>query len=598
MPRRIILFLGALAGLARVLYLLFAIPNYIPDKDADQYMQLARAFSNGDGLSIQWPFAYVHPSAFRPPLYPALLGSLFSATGSSVIYAQILNIAIGIGVVLLCALLANQIWGREAGIVAGGIAALSPALIANDATVLAEPLSLLLLLATWWYLIRARPLLAAISLGLLMLTKPSAQLLALFLIAWVVWQFGWRRALRFSAVTLLVILPWIIRNELLIGEPTLNTSNGFNVSARYSEFSENGRDFADAYSDNRFDPYVYLTGDDAAWDKALLKLGTTNFRAHPEIILNVTKRNFLSWFEIDSFRNDLAEKFDGRNMEVRNNTFWLIWPITIIGTVGLVLTLRRRGALLILGSAVLIMATSLFSIVAPRLRSPFDLAMYLGCGAAWAIWRVRKNPSAVASLRDKRRDPLAPSAQSATSPPQSLSPRFWPVIGALLVFIFCSSYLLRERVISDARSGVGKAIDSTAMETKRLQSEYPVTRANALKFNPTTGIAALKNLDRELHLNAPRLRGSEGARASRAALAVRESLVEARVLGAQIAFVAIESDRRGVPFSLAAVRKRYMTLTLAQNAGLPSFDALISGKAIQDASDAIRKAHDSLSSSN
>ena len=122
MPRRIIIFLGVLAGLVRVLYLLLAIPNYIPDKDADQYMQLARAFSNGDGLSIQWPFAYVHPSAFRPPLYPALLGSLFSATGSSVICAQILNIGIGIGVVLLCALLANQIWGREAGIVAGGIA--------------------------------------------------------------------------------------------------------------------------------------------------------------------------------------------------------------------------------------------------------------------------------------------------------------------------------------------------------------------------------------------------------------------------------------------------------------------------------------------
>lgn len=79
---------------------------------------------------------------------------------------------------------------------------------------------------------------------------------------------------------------------------------------------------------------------------------------------------------------------------------------------------------------------------------------------------------------------------------------------------------------------------------------------------------------------------------------MRESLVEARVLGAQIAFVAIESDRRGVPFSLAAVRKRYINLTLAQNAGLPSFDVLISGKAIQDASDAIRKAHDTLSSSN
>ncbi|MBJ7514112.1 MAG: hypothetical protein JHC94_07305 [Acidimicrobiia bacterium] len=167
-----------------------------------------------------------------------------------------------------------------------------------------------------------------------------------------------------------------------------------------------------------------------------------------------------------------------------------------------------------------------------------------------------------------------------------------------MVFIFCSSYLLRERVISDARSGVGKAIDSTAMETKRLQSEYPVTEANALEFNPTAGITALENLERELHLNAPRLRGSEGASASRAALAVRESLVEARVLGAQIAFVAIDSDRRGVPFSLVAVRKRYTNLTLASNAGLPSFDVVLSGKAIRDASDAIRKAHDSLSSSN
>ena len=48
MPRRIIIFLGVLAGLVRVLYLLLAIPNYIPDKDADQY--LAKVYHNGYNL--------------------------------------------------------------------------------------------------------------------------------------------------------------------------------------------------------------------------------------------------------------------------------------------------------------------------------------------------------------------------------------------------------------------------------------------------------------------------------------------------------------------------------------------------------------------
>ena len=49
------------------------------------------------------------------------------------------------------------------------------------------------------------------------------------LAVWVVFRVGWKKMLLFVVVAGLVVTPWVIRNWVQIGTPTITTSNGFNL---------------------------------------------------------------------------------------------------------------------------------------------------------------------------------------------------------------------------------------------------------------------------------------------------------------------------------------------------------------------------------
>ena len=260
---------GVLALGARLLYMVLVIPDYLPDSDAKQYELLAKSVTRGGGLAIAFPFTFLHASAFRPPLYPALLGGVWAVTGTSVFAGQILNVVLGCTAVVLAAVLAGRVGGRQAAIATGVVASLFPPLIANDTTLLSEPLSLVILLSVVLLLVDRRIEWAALASGLLMLTRPSAQAFAVVLTLWIVWRLGWRDALRFAALALLVVAPWVVRNWLTVGEPTLVTSNGFNLAAVYSSQATHAGDFVDPVFDSRFEQERYLHYSEGEWDKTL-----------------------------------------------------------------------------------------------------------------------------------------------------------------------------------------------------------------------------------------------------------------------------------------------------------------------------------------
>ena len=69
-----VLALGAVA--VRLGYLVAFARDYTPRSDANHYQAIAAAFANGNGISAPFPFTYLHPTAFRPPLFPAVLGAV------------------------------------------------------------------------------------------------------------------------------------------------------------------------------------------------------------------------------------------------------------------------------------------------------------------------------------------------------------------------------------------------------------------------------------------------------------------------------------------------------------------------------------------
>jgi len=376
------------ALLARVLYWVRMSPDYVPLSDAIHYDELAQNIANGMGYAHKFPQLEAHPTAFRPPLYPALLGGLYKVFGAHVVVGRVFSLVLGLGVVLLAYLLVLRIAGWRAAIVTGLLVAVYPPLLANDTFLLTEPLSLLLMLAMLLMLDRHRWVWAGAFCGLLVLSRPSAQFIVVVVAAWVLWQVGWKRALTFVGVTALLVVPWVLRNWIQVGEPVLVSSNGFNLAASYSPQAKESNTFVDPVFDERFAGYRLVMFNEAEWDQAMQDLAIQSLKDDPGQVFRVIGRNTEQYFELDPSLNVNPETSDGRNLAFRDRTLWTFYVVTLVGLFGLVVRVRQPTVLLVLTIAAYFTVSSLVLVAPPRVRAPFDLCCCIGVGLAvdW-VWR-------------------------------------------------------------------------------------------------------------------------------------------------------------------------------------------------------------------
>jgi 4-amino-4-deoxy-L-arabinose transferase-like glycosyltransferase len=396
MSRRDLLLLAAVAATVRIGYNLAFLSDYFPISDANHYHAIASNIAAGRGFAHPFPFADPVPqaTAFRPPLYPGLLGAAYWLFGSHVFVAQVLNVALGTGVVVLVALVGHRYAGRQAAIAAGGLAAVFPPLLANDGPPLSEPLGLALLLGTVLLLGARQTSWAGLTTGLLVLTRPSAQGYAVVLAVWVLWRFGFRHALRFGVLIAVVVAPWLVRNWIQLDSPVLVTSNGFNLAALYSEESLAQGRWLDPVFDERLAEARRGLTSEVAMDEAFRAKAVDSLRAHPLELVERTWANIWNVTEVTPYRQDAAERFDGRNLSFRYATLPVVWATILLGSVGL-WSLRRAPAIgpLVISAVYFFAITLPFSPGAPRLRAPADVALCVGVGALWAATRRRSEGS-------------------------------------------------------------------------------------------------------------------------------------------------------------------------------------------------------------
>jgi 4-amino-4-deoxy-L-arabinose transferase-like glycosyltransferase len=379
----------AVAAAVRLLYLV-SLGDYVPISDAHQYHDLAHNISEGHGLAMTFPSLDLHPTAFRPPLYPYVLAVTLSVFGFEALPGQLLNLALGLVVVVLTYTLGRRLGGDRVGVVAALAVALYPPLVANDVVLLTEPLSLVLLLAAVLALTARRWAWTGVLTGLLVLTRPSAQFLVVVFAAWALWRLGWRRAVGLLAVTAMVVAPWIVRNWVQLDAPVYVTSNGFNLAAMYSGPAQEDRQFVDPVFDVRFDDTALLRWDEVAWSEELQRRGLQGIRDNPRYVARVVRDNVVRYLELDPVANEPAERSDGRNLDVRRATLPVFYVVTVVGWFGLLVHLRRPDVVLVIGVALYFAASSLAFIAVPRLRAPFDLVCCLGVGVAYGWWRDRR----------------------------------------------------------------------------------------------------------------------------------------------------------------------------------------------------------------
>ena len=214
--------------------------------DEIEYHGIALNVLHGHGYSYfrDYGCAKLGPTAYRSPGLPCTLAALYMVFGPHLEAGRVFQALLGTGVVALAWAIAAQLgYGRRAAVLAAlGAAvypyyifcagALYPVLIATFLVALAT----LLLLQGRGRPDALREALAGVSLGAAVLTFGHV-LAAVPLVA--VWTWANKKA-RDShrppiaavvavASCLVVITPWIVRNELAVGDATLSTAVAYNL---------------------------------------------------------------------------------------------------------------------------------------------------------------------------------------------------------------------------------------------------------------------------------------------------------------------------------------------------------------------------------
>jgi len=240
-----------LAGVA-VLLKLDARPGfdeYGYDRRAQGWQAVADDLARGDVAPEHWELAYA--DGFQPPLHPLLMSAVYTADGAGAARARVLSALWSALATPLVYLIARRLADRRVATAAAWLHVLYPTFTFFGASLWAEPLYILLLLAAWERALAARDVAAplaggrtqlrraaaaGLALGLLMLTRPAGlPYLPLLPLAFLGPRRCWRGRRRAAGVmvltAVLAILPWEATLWRQEGRPVLlATGTGFNLA--------------------------------------------------------------------------------------------------------------------------------------------------------------------------------------------------------------------------------------------------------------------------------------------------------------------------------------------------------------------------------
>jgi 4-amino-4-deoxy-L-arabinose transferase-like glycosyltransferase len=204
--------------------------------DEAYYSTLAQLIARGEGFVRPAEFfgqGLSLPTAERPPLFSLALAGLvkLGLTGGD---GRLLGVLTGGGAIVAVGLLGRRLADARAGLVAAGLAALYPTLVAADGALMTESLYGVLaafsLLAAY-RLVEApsapRAIMLGALLGLAALTRGEALLLLPLLLVPLVRRPGGLRAAAVVVVAFaLVLTPWTVRNWIVFDRPVLVATEG------------------------------------------------------------------------------------------------------------------------------------------------------------------------------------------------------------------------------------------------------------------------------------------------------------------------------------------------------------------------------------
>jgi len=293
--------------------------GYRPEHDAFDYDRHARSIAAGDGYPDSGYVVDGGPSALRPPVYPYFLGAVYAVSGDSVDAGRYANVALGGLSVLLLFLIVRRIWGRRAGLVAAALAAVFPPLVLVSRDLLSEPLFIALELGAVLCVLQFRrsgdalrwAAAAGVLCGIGALTRnPGIALVVPIAIgAWMLRPAFRLPSMKAPAVvvacTLLVIVPWTIRNTVDFGRfVPITSSLGFALAGTYNQASLHDDlhpgSFRTPVVTAEYGVLFHTPGIDEGTLDATLRRQALSFAwDHPGYVGEVAGENLLRMFELE-----------------------------------------------------------------------------------------------------------------------------------------------------------------------------------------------------------------------------------------------------------------------------------------------------------
>ncbi|HTR98516.1 MAG TPA: glycosyltransferase family 39 protein [Bacteroidota bacterium] len=274
--------------------LLFAPPLFSDDID---YVAIGKLLARGGGFLLDGS-----STTYRPPGYPYILSLFFRLFGDSLTPVRLAQAACDMVSCLLVFSIGRKLFDDRVGLVAAGIFALSPMQILYVSIMMTETLFTVTFLGVVRICMEnristRRALLGGIVLGAGTLIRPTLLLLpcALFAGRW-----GRRESVRsdlrafllMGAVCLVVLLPWLIRNEEQFGRLTLTSNTGVNF------WIGNHPGASGAYSWPDDNPLAHVDDEFARSDLGM-KLGLEYVRDHPLLVLETLPKKWAHFFAVD-----------------------------------------------------------------------------------------------------------------------------------------------------------------------------------------------------------------------------------------------------------------------------------------------------------
>ena len=320
-----------------------------PDADANSdqldYELIGWSLAQGRGFVLEDGT----PTARRAPGTSLLLAPVYAVTGRSFTAARLWFVALSAATCLVTGVLAWVVFGRVAAVASAALLAVYPGHFYYAMHLLSEaPAGLTLALAALATLAagrsrRALPsAVAGVAWGVTLLVRPQVLLLPLVALPMTLLAPRGQRAAWATRVAVmalacaLTLAPWVVRNAVVMGKPTLTTCSGLLFWGSHNDvvFSDPAQRGGWVKGSELMKTHP-LTGGEAAVDSAAMRLAIASAREHWRQMPALVAAKLVRFFQ---------PVHDTPNRAVRL-AFTVGWAgVGILAAVGLGLALRRRGS--------------------------------------------------------------------------------------------------------------------------------------------------------------------------------------------------------------------------------------------------------------